>query len=159
MSDCGKALKDGFTWYEKLSMRGGAAAMVAVGAFAIYQSSPVFAAGYLVFVALAGFVVLYDSLCVYCPYPFKYSDCLFVPYQLLTSVVTQRTGPISPFRNLLSALAFGGMVAIPQFWLWGNWSLFGIFWTLAVALGIAVPACFCRRCRHHRCPMNLARPS
>jgi hypothetical protein len=151
-------LKDGFTWYEKLFMRVGLVAVVGIGAFAIYRGDPLFAIGYLLFVALGGLLVMYDSLCVYCPYPFKHSDCLFFPYQLVASVTTLRTTPIPWFRKALSALAFIGIVAIPQYWLWGQWSLFGAFWALTVVGGIAVPCHFCRRCRHRLCPMNLVTP-
>lgn len=147
-------LKNGFDWHEKLAMRGGIAAVVAIGAFAVYQDNPPVAAGYLLFVALGGLVVIYDSLCVYCPYPFKHSDCLFFPYQLVASVTTLRTGPIPWLRNALSALAFLGIVAIPQYWLWGRWGLFGAFWLLTLTGGIAVPLHFCRHCRHCRCPVN-----
>ena len=150
-------LKDGFSWIEKLLMRGGLAAVVGIGAFAIYRSNPWAAVGYLVFVGLGGLVVMYDSLCVYCPYPFKHSDCLFFPYQLVASVTTMRTTPIPWFRKALSALAFLGIVAIPQYWLWGQWDLFAAFWGLTVVGGIAVPLRFCRYCRHGRCPMNLVK--
>ncbi len=157
MSEKEIELKNGFTSYEKLSMRGGVVALVGVGALAIYRSDPLVAAGYLLFVVLGGLVVMYDSLCVYCPYPFKHSDCLFFPYQLVASVTMMRTKPIPWFRNALSALVFFGIVAIPQYWLWGQWSLFGIFWALTVTGGIVVPLHFCRRCRHHRCPMSLVK--
>ena len=149
-------LKNGFTWYEKLLMRGGLAALVGIGAFAIHRSDSLAAAGYLVFVALAGLVVMYDSICVYCPYPFKYSDCLFFPYQLVASVTKLRTSPIPAFRKAAAAVAFLGIVAIPQYWLWTQWALFGVFWTLTVMGGITVPLLICRRCRHRRCPLNLA---
>ncbi len=152
-------LKDGFTWVEKFAMRAGAAAMVAVGAVAIYRGDPRAALAYLAFVAVGGLVVMYDSLCVYCPYPFKHSDCLFFPYPLVASVTTFRTGPIPWFRNALTALVFLGMVAIPQYWLWGQWGLFAAFWLLAVAGGLVIPQRFCRHCRHHRCPVNRVAPS
>ena len=155
MSEKGLDLKDGFSWLEKLFMRGGLAAVVGIGVFAIYGSDPRVAIGYLMFVAIGGLVVIYDSLCVYCPYPYKHSDCLFFPYQLVTSVTTMRTTPISWFRKGLSALAFLGIVAIPQLSVWGQWGLFGAFWALTVVGGIAVPLHFCRHCRHGRCPMNL----
>ena len=148
-------LKDGFAWHEKLCMRGGLAVVVGIGALAIYGSAPLLAVRYLLFVALGGLIVMYDSLCVYCPYPFRYSDCLFFPYQLVASVTTLRTTPIPWFRKVFSALAFFGIVAIPQYWLWGQWSLFAAFWILTVVGGIAIPFQFCRRCRNRRCPMNL----
>jgi hypothetical protein len=152
----GVEVKDGFSWIEKLLMRGGLAAVVGIGAFAIYRIDPPAAVGYLVLVALGGLAVMYDSLCVYCPYPYKHSDCLFFPYQLVASVTTMRTTPIPPFRKALSALAFLGIVAIPQYWLWGQWGFLAAFWALTAAGGIAVPLHFCRHCRHSRCPMNLA---
>ena len=155
MSEKEVELKGGFAWYEKLAMRGGLAAVVGIGALAIYRNDAVIATGYLLFVAIGGLVVMYDSLCVYCPYPFKHSDCLFFPYQFVASVTKLRARPIPWFRNALSALAFLGIVAIPQYWLWGEWNLFGTFWALVLVGGIAVPLHFCRRCRHRRCPMNL----
>jgi len=150
-------LKDGFAWYEKLLMRAGFAAVVGIAAVGVYHSNPPVAIGYLLFVGLGGLVVMYDSLCVYCPYPYKHSDCLFFPYQLVASVRTLRTTPIAWFRKALSALVFMGIVAIPQYWLWGQWMLFGAFWALTILGGIAVPLRFCRHCRHRRCPMNLVR--
>ena len=157
MSERELELKGGFSRIEKLLMRGGLAAVVGIGAFAIYRSNPWAAAGYLVFVGLGGPVVMYDSLCVYCPYPYKHLDCLFFPYQLVALVTTMRTTPIPWFRKALSALAFLGIVAIPQYWLWGQWGLFSAFWVLTVVGGIAVPLHFCRYCRHGRCPMNLVK--
>lgn len=157
MSEKGCDLKDGFSWIEKLLMRGGLAALVGIGAFAIYRSDPAMAAGYLVFVALGGLAVMYDSLCVYCPYPYQHSDCLFFPYQLVAWVTTMRTTPIPPFRKALSALVFLGIVGIPQYWLGGQGSLLAAFWAVAVMVGIAVPLRFCRHCRHGRCPMNLVK--
>jgi hypothetical protein len=155
MSEKQVEFKDGFSWLEKLLMRGGLVAVVGIGAFAIYRSNSWAAVGYLLFVGIGGLVVMYDSLCVYCPYPYKHSDCLFFPYQLVASVTTMRTTPISWFRKGLSALAFLGIVAIPQYWLWGQWGLFVAFWALTVLGGIAVPLHFCRHCRHGRCPMNM----
>ena len=157
MSERKLTLKNGFAWCEKLAMRGGLAIVVGIGALAIYRSNPAAAVGYLLFVALAGLVVMYDSLCVYCPYPFKHSDCLFFPYQLLARVTTRRTGSIPWFRNALSALAFLGIAAIPQCWLWGQWALFATFWVLLLTGGVAVPLVFCKSCRHTRCPMNLVK--
>lgn len=157
MSDREGELISGFTWYDKLAMRGGLAVVVGIGTFAIYGNNPVAAAAYLLFVALGGLVVMYYSLCVYCPYPYKHSDCLFFPYQLVASVTTMRPGSISLFKNALSGSAFFGIVAIPQYWLWGQWPQFAVFWVLVLVGGITIPRRFCRRCRHGRCPMRLVK--
>lgn len=151
--ECG--LKDGFTWYDKLSMRLGLAALVAIGAVAVFIRDPWLALAYIVLVATAGTGVIYDFFCVYCPYPFRHSDCLFFPYKFLSSVTTLRTTPIPWPRKLLSGLAFAGIVLFPQYWLCGQWGLFAVFWALVVAGSIVIPLRFCRYCRHRRCPMNL----
>jgi len=150
------ALKDGFTWYEKLIVRSAFGAICCIGAVAIYLQSGLAAAGYLLFVAAGALLVVYDCLCVYCPYPFERSDCLFFPHQFLSSITEMRRGKISWLRKLLLVVVFGGVVAIPQYALWGNWSLFAAFWALAVPVGVVMPLHFCPRCRHLRCPANLA---
>ena len=148
------ALKDGFAWYEKLLARGLLAAMIGVGAVGTWIASPGAAVGYLAFAAVGGLLVVYDLLCVYCPYPYQRADCLFFPYPLLSRVLPQRTGAIGPVRKLLLVVVAAGLVLIPQYWLWGNWPLLAAFWLLTVPFGLAFPLYMCRRCRHVRCPAN-----
>lgn len=148
------ALKDGFAWYEKLGIRGGLAGVVAIGAIGIYLESPAVAIAYLALGLVGGVLVIYDFLCVYCPYPYEYSDCLFFPRQLLTMVVNRRTGKIGAVRKALLVLTAGVLVLIPQYWLWGHWGLLAGFWALAVPLGLAFPIYYCPRCRHGACAMN-----
>jgi len=150
------ALKDRFTWYEKLIARGCIIGAVLTGAAAMFLASPILGMGYLAAVALGGAVVVYDALCVYCPYPYSYSDCLFYPYQLVAQLTSLRSGPIPVARKAAAALAFGVIFAVPQYWLWGNWVLFALFWAFIVPLAVMIPLYLCRRCRHQRCPMNRA---
>jgi len=150
------AWKESFTWYEKLLVRVGLAALLCLGTIGIGRESLAAAVGYLLFALAGGLLVVYDFLCVYCPYPYKYSDCLFFPHQLLTRVVGRRTGRISWSRKFLFLATAAGLVLIPQYWLWGNWALLAGFWTLAAAIGLAFGLHFCRRCRHGPCPLNRA---
>mgnify|MGYP005838788285 CR=1 FL=1 len=147
-------LKTRFAWYEKLIARACLAGVILVAGAAIYRQSAAIALGYLVFVGLGALVVVYDALCVYCPYPFHYSDCLFCPHQLVARFARLREGRIPWARQAASALVFGGIFAMPQYWLWGNWGLYATFWGLTVALALLVPLGLCRRCRHGRCPLN-----
>jgi len=149
-------LKDRFAWYEKLIARTCVGGIVVAGALAIDQDSRPIALSYVALVAAAGAIVIYDALCVYCPYPFKYADCLFYPYQLVARLTSLRSGRISSLRKAVTALAFGGIFAVPQYWLWGNWGLFAVFWALTLPLAVLIPLHLCRRCRHGRCPMNRA---
>ena len=146
--------KDGFTWYEKLVARGGLGGAILAGAAAIYSTSVTWAGGYLLLSALGGLLVVYDFLCPYCPYPFRYSDCLFYPYQLLAWFTKIRGGRIPWARNLGTVAAFGIMFAGPQYWLWGQWILFALFWGCTLPLTLLLPLHLCRRCRHERCPLH-----
>jgi len=148
--------KDGFAWHEKLLVRCGLAALLCVGTIGIWRESPAAAVGYLLFALVGGLLVVYDFLCIYCPYPYKYSDCLFFPHQLLTRLVRRRASRIHWSRKALFLATGGGLVLIPQYWLWGHWALLIGFWTLAGGLGLAFALHFCRRCRHGTCPLNRA---
>ena len=151
-------LKYSFAWYEKLSMRIGMAVAVGIGTFAIYQSDPVQAAGYLSFVVFGVFVVMYDSLCMYCPHPAEHEDCLLFPHQFVASGAKLHSQPIPRSKKVFSALAFLGIVAIPQYWLWGQWSLLALFWLLTVSGGVFIYSHFCRRCRRPYCAVKLVPP-
>jgi len=72
-------LNDHFSWYEKLIARACLAGAILTAGVGIYRENKSIAIGYAVFIALGSLLVIYDSLCVYCPYPFAYSDCLFYP--------------------------------------------------------------------------------
>ncbi len=147
-------LKDRFFWYEKLIARACLAGLLFTATIGIYRENKSIAAGYVLFVALGALLVVYDSLCVYCPYPFKHSDCLFYPYLLVARVARPREGRIPWARHAVTVLVFGGMFAIPQYWLWGNWVLFAVFWGCTLALALLMPLYLCRRCRHGRCLAN-----
>jgi hypothetical protein len=149
-------LKDRFAWYEKLLVRAALAGFVGVGAVGMYLKSPATAAGYALFAALAGVLVIYDFLCVYCPYPYEYSSCLFFPPQLLTRLAKRRPGRIPLARQRLFLAAAAGLVLIPQYGLWGRWDLTAAFWGFVVPIGIAFPLHYCRRCRHLGCTLNDA---
>jgi len=149
-------LKDRFSWYEKLIARACLAGALLAAGVGIYRENKSIAIGYAVFVTLGAMLVVYDSLCVYCPYPFKYSDCLFYPYQLVARFARLREARIHRARQAVTALVFGGMFAIPQYWLWGNWGLFAIFWGLTLPLAMLLPLHLCGRCRNERCLANRA---
>jgi hypothetical protein len=149
-------LKDGFSWHEKLIARACLAGVLLTAAAGIYRYNRSVVIGYAVFVALGALLVVYDSLCVFCPYPFNYSDCLFFPYQLVARFAKLREGKIARPRQAATALVFGGMFVIPQYWLWGNWGLFAIFWGLTLPLALLLPMHLCRRCRNGRCFANRA---
>ena len=152
-------LKEHFAWHEKLIARACLAGIVLCAVLSIYPASPGVAVGYAVFVVLGGLVVVYDALCVYCPYPFTHADCLFYPYWLVGRWARLRAGPIPWPRKAASAFLFVGMFAVPQYWLWSNGLLAAIFWGATAVLAVLVPMHLCTRCCHSRCPLNRTRPA
>jgi hypothetical protein len=150
------AWKDGFAWHEKLLVRVGVAGLLGVGVIGIYLESLAAAVGYLLFALAGGLFLVYDSLCVYCPYPYEYSDCLFFPHQLVSRVVKRRTGRIHWIRKAVLLLTAAGLVLIPQYWLWRHWGLLASFWILVAAIGLTFGLYYCRRCRHGLCALNRA---
>ncbi len=147
-------LKDRFSWWEKLIARACLAGVLLTAGLGIYRENKAIAIGYMAFVALGALLVVYDFLCVYCPYPFRYSDCLFYPYPLVARFAKMRPERIHWARHAVTVLVFGGMFAIPQYWLWGNWVLFAVFWGLALPLAMLLPLHLCGRCRNERCLAN-----
>ncbi len=147
-------LKDHFTWYEKLIARGCLGGAILVAAIAMYLDNPAVTVGYLVLAAFGGAAVVYDFLCVYCPYPFRYSDCLFFPHQLLSTFAGLRSEGIDWLRKAGMTAVFAAIFAVPQYWLWGRWGLLTAFWGLTLPLAMLIPLHICRRCRHEQCPMN-----
>ena len=150
-------LKDGFTLKEKALARIGFYGMISVGALAIYSRSPVWGILYLCFALVGNLFVVYSFLCAYCPYPFKYSDCLFFPYQVVSRVVSERKGQITPGKRRGFVLVMAGLVLIPQYWLFSSPGLLVLFWILALPLLMVFPLYYCRRCRHEKCGFNRAR--
>jgi hypothetical protein len=150
------SVKDRFTWYEKLIARAGIGGAVLAATIAIYRDSKPVALAYIALVAVGGVLVVYDFLCVYCPYPFRYSDCLFYPHQLVSAIARLRGGRIHWLRKAGAAAVFGAIFAVPQPWLWDHGSLLAAFWALTLPLAVLFPLHLCRRCRHEQCPMNRA---
>ncbi len=148
--------KDSFSWHEKLIARACLAGAILTAAAGMYRQNKSIAIGYAALLAIGSALVIFDSLCVYCPYPFAHSDCLFYPYQLVARFARMREGKIYWARQAVTVLVFSGVFAIPQYWLWGNWVLFAVFWGLTLPLALLLPLHLCRRCRHKRCLANRA---
>ena len=147
---------DRFTWQQKALMRTGWFGFMAVGVWGIFLQDPLWALLYLIYGA-AGFVlVVLPGLCSHCPYPSRFSTCLFLPAGLVARFYPYRGPQMSPAGKAAVAVVMVGMVVIPQFWLISSKGLLLLFWLLAVPVIAAFPLHYCRRCRHTGCPMNRA---
>ena len=146
-----------FSLFEKLLMRVGFYGFIIVGACGIFLESTAWGLIYAGFVVLGlNFVVLY-RFCSRCPYPFQYSDCLFIPAGLIKKKCKFRAEPMGTLDMIGSAVIMAGLGVIPQYWLLKNHVLLILFWIFCLPVLAALPLYFCRRCRHFKCPLNSAR--
>ena len=110
---------------------------------------------YLVFILFSLHVLLLRMFCRYCPYPYQYSTCLFMPLSIFKRI-EQKKENMSLINRLSPLIAFGGMYLIPQYWIVKNLFFFIGFWIFGVIFGLGLTIHFCGSCRHVQCPLNRA---
>jgi|GEM_PF-1529197 len=151
-------LIDRFSLKERLLMRIGWLGFMAIGTFGIYKQDPLWAWLYVAYGFLGFALVVLPNLCAHCPYPSKFSTCLFLPPGLVTKFYPYR-GPEMTLGGKLAAFsAMAGMVIIPHFWLVKDGPLLSLFWLIGLPTVAAFPVHYCKKCRHFGCPMNKANP-
>ncbi len=153
---CRHACKDGFGIVEKVLMRTGFYGFILIGAWAIARQSAAWAAVYLAGSVIGLVLVVYVFLCRYCPYPFRYRDCLFFPYQWLTSAVRPSAGRMGRGHQFGFSAVMAMLLLFPHPWLIGDPRVLLAFWMLAGPTVAALPLYYCRRCHHHQCVFNRA---
>ena len=110
---------------------------------------------YLTFVIFSFQVLLLRMFCSYCPYPYQYSNCLFIPLRLFNKIKYKQEK--MPFINRLAPLiAFGGLYLIPQYWIIKSLFFFIGFWVFGLIVMLGLITRFCGSCRHVQCPLNRA---
>lgn len=149
-------LAERFSLFEKILMRMGFYGFIIIGAYGIYSESVPWGLLYTVFVIFGLSVLLSYCLCAHCPYPYKYSDCLFMPLALINKYKF-RSRPMSTLDKIGFIVMMVGVVVIPQYWLLKNSTILIIFWIFYLPTFAGFLFYECRRCRHFDCPFNLAR--
>lgn len=149
-------LKDGFQPHEKIIMRIGLAAMILLAFFAILMHSVSAAVVYIVCSGVGGLLVVYRFLCVYCPYPYHFSDCLFMPPKMVSALAKEREGECGAGDMAGTTIVMLILIVFPQYWLLKHTGMAVAFWAIAIFFAIAFPAIYCNRCRHKRCMFNRA---
>jgi hypothetical protein len=127
---------------------------MAVGTWGIYLKSPLWSLFYLLY-SIGGFtLVILPGLCAHCPYPYRFSTCLFFPLGLLKRYYPYKGPRMSRAEKIFVAVVMAGIFIFPQFWLLRQPGTLAVFWLLALPVLIVFPLYYCRRCRHVGCPMN-----
>ena len=144
-----------FTLLHKIIMRSWFYGFMIIGAYGIYVESTLWALIYLGFCILGLMIGLSYSLCSHCPYPYKHSDCLFVPFWVFTKHYTFRSAPMSGLDKTVIILSFAGFILIPQYWLIKEYTILILFWIFCLPTIASLPLFWCRRCKNFHCCFNL----
>jgi hypothetical protein len=109
----------------------------------------------IVYIAVIGFSFI---LCAYfwcgkCPC--RLNACTHLWLGKLTKFLPQRTPGEYTFGDKVGTwLYIIGLHGIPQYWLWQQKALFGLFWGLALATFLVGPLYACKSCQHAYCPLK-----
>jgi hypothetical protein len=134
-----------------LGLQGGIAAL---GTYAMAMDSIWYGGVYLAGMALISWLAVFPHFCGYCPYPHKYGDCLIMPLAWIKRLAPYR-GQNMGVKGRAAIMGFLlYSLLVPQPWLWGDWVRFGLFWLLAVGMGLVFRVRLCVKCRHLSCPAN-----
>ena len=147
--------KDSFSTKEKLIMQISFFVFLIFGQIGIAIENWLAGLIYFVFVIFSLQVLLLKMFCCYCPYPYQYSTCLFVPLKIFKNI-EQKRGDMPLLNRLAPLIAFGGMYLIPQYWIIKNLFFFIGFWIFGLIVGLGLVIHFCGSCRHVKCPLNRA---
>jgi hypothetical protein len=120
----------------------------------------------VMFRAAWGWGVLYAGVSVASGYGIVYAFCAKCPCKVrcghvLPGMVAQRfkhqPGPYTTTDNTILVLGLIGLIALPQFWLWRDLALFGVFWLLTGIALVDILRVVCRACNNIYCPLQQMR--
>jgi hypothetical protein len=154
----GKHVKliDNFSLFEKILSRTGFYGFIIIGGYGIYSQSILWGIIYTAFVVLGLVFGLPYFFCSHCPYPYKYSDCLFTPFWLIKRQQEFRPDRLTLLDKIGSGVIGAGLILIPQYWLFKNCAVFALFWIFCALTLVSFPIYYCKACRNFRCPFNSA---
>jgi len=146
-----------FSLFEKIFMRIGFYSFIIIGAYGIFSVNTLWALIYIGFVLLGLTFGLLYCLCSHCPYPYKFSDCIFLPFVAIKKLYNFRSESMKIWEKTGFIVTITGLVAIPQYWLLKNFTILVIFWIFCLPTLAGLIFYFCKQCHHVNCPFNLAR--
>lgn len=146
-----------FTLREKILMRTVFFGNILIGTYSIYLENIFAGLLYSAFIIFGlNFIVTY-CLCSHCPYPYKHSDCLFVPFEWIKKLCEFRGDSMSSIDKFGFIATFAVIYLFPQYWLLKNYTLLILFWICLLPVLIVFPFYFCKRCKNFCCPFNLVK--
>lgn len=151
-------LIDRFSLTERIIMRFAWLGFMAVAVYGIALQAPLWAAAYAAGSGLGFLFAVLPGLCAHCPYPSRHDTCLFMPPSLVRTFYPYRGPEMTAAGRVAALAALAAMVIAPLFWLIHTPLLLVIFLASSLPVLAAFPIYYCRRCRHHGCPLNRAEP-
>ncbi len=142
-----------FPLLDKILMRIGLYTLIFIGIYAIFIQSRFWGLIYIAYIIISAPTILY-CLCSHCPHPYKFSDCLFIPFGLIKKLFKFNPQPLNILEKIIFILMSVGLIIIPQYWLLKNYTILIIYWVIVFPFGISIPICICKRCQNFACPFN-----
>ena len=154
-------IAQGFSLIEKIFMGVTVYGSVIIGAHSIFLYSTIWALSYLGFVTVGMLVLFGYGLCSHCPYIYEeYTDCLFPPWgKAFRKIFSYRPEKLTLLDKLFFFTTILGIMVIPQYWLFKNYTLLILFWGFFLAMAGGFVFYECRKCQHVHCPINLTKQS
>ncbi len=121
---------------------------LAIGFFAIYQSSVLFSLGFVA-VILTAVLILSVTYCAKCQVRNNCNHYIFGKVSEFLSKPNPEEYNLTD--NLITAVFVGVVVIYPQFWLIENTPLFVAYWSLIAITGIDVLFFVCNKCKNKKC--------
>ncbi len=127
------------------------AIVLALGAFAIAQSSPATAMVYILIILFFTLLIIY-SFCTKCQC--RHHSCGHVLPGKLAGMLPEREQTNYSFMDIfITFFSLIIILAFPQPWLYGNKYLFFCFWIIMAIGGALVTFFVCSKCENKKCPV------
>lgn len=153
--DSGLPLK--FSFHKRILMSITLFGTMAIGLYGTFVESVTWGMIYTLFLIFGTLVLFGYCLCSHCPYAYKYSDCLFKPFErIVLKIYKYRPEPMGVLDKFGFMTMIVGMVLIPQYCLFRNYIILIIFWTFFLTFLALSLLYTCRQCRHLDCPFNFS---
>ena len=122
---------------------------VAAGLIAVMLEEVLLGIVYLLITALSGWIII-KTFCAKCP---AKDDCSHVLPGRIAARFSRKAVPYTTVELTAVTVSVAFILLFPQYWLFGNPVLAGVFWLLCIGAVVPLPPCVCIRCSNSFCPL------
>lgn len=123
---------------------------IAIAAVALFMTSWMLGAGYLVLSIAAGQLII-RAYCAKCPCK---AHCAHVLPGKVAMNISRTPGPYTPAEMAILGISLLVLMGFPQYWLWQHTGFFIAFWALNAIAVIQIRKVVCKACNNIYCPLK-----